>query len=781
MRLARVALAAALLCLAAGVARAQSVGVFSLSVNRQPKGDIFVRMERAQHWVKAADLRAAGMAQVSGEVRNFGGEPHVRLSSLHETIVDIDERELVISLTADSDLFRPQAFSLAAMRRLQVTPPPAANARYNYRIGREDSAGQPGASTYESQIGAWSNGWLFQYQDSYQSDLPDHRYVRQTTNLIYDWPERMQRLNIGDLIALSGELGTTRTLGGISFSRVFDTQPGFVSNPTARFVGAVTLPSTAEVFVDGVRVASQRLNPGTFQFDNLDYYGGLRNTEIVIRDPYGGRQVLSRSVYFTDQLLRAGLHDYSYNFGIERENVGTRSSDYSGPAYSLYHRYGWSDALTLGVRSDGDREAYSAGPLAGASIGDYGVLSASFSLRRNTELDRSGQAWAARYSFDSRYWSARAQARWASLNYSVSAADPASLALPHRDTLAGAGYNSEHWGRLSYEVSRSSLHVGTFRNAKTLGYSIDVKAAVQLFASVSRVAQTSGDGWEGFAGASLTLDGGRNASLTRQKILGFGNIDTAESSKSAPEGVGHGYRVALVDTEDGSVFEPFAQLNTRYWIVTGDGSFKASGDPAGSDRFGAALAGGVVFAGGQYALTRPVQGSFAIVKVGEIEGVRVYRNNQEAGRTDSRGVIVVPTVTSYSYNAISIDPQDVPMDYEITALEQVVVPPLGSGVLAGFPLRPIRAYEGRLRARLPQGEVAVEHVTVMYWRGDHINTLTTGYGGEFYLDGVEPGEYGARFTLPGHSCEFRLLVPQSASALTRLDAITAACAASPQR
>ena len=325
----RLALAAALAFgLHAGTARAQDIGVFRLFVNLEPKGDVFVRQQAVgDYWIKVADLRAAGMAQIEGETRVLGGEQHVRVRSLRGVILDVDSSELTISITARPDALGTQTFTLASGQQLKVTVPPVSNAHYNYRIGIENSAGQSSEHTLENLVRAWSRGWLFQYQDSYASALPDHNYVRQSTNLIYDWPERMQRLNFGDLTALSGELGTTRTLAGVGFSRVFGTQPGFVSNPTANFLGTVSFPSTAEIYVDGVRVATQRINPGTFQFNNLDYYGGLRNTQIVIRDPYGGRQVLSRSVYFTDQLLRGGLHDYSYNFGVERENVGTRSSD----------------------------------------------------------------------------------------------------------------------------------------------------------------------------------------------------------------------------------------------------------------------------------------------------------------------------------------------------------------------------------------------------------------------------------------------------------------------
>jgi len=787
VRLARlrcVALAAAFVVFSsfAGAVRAQDIGVFQLFLNLQPKGDVFVRQEAVgDYWIKVADLRAAGMPQPIGETRVLGGELHLRLSSLQDVLIDVDSSELTISINAKPDALGRQAFNLSTKRELKVTVPPASNARYNYRVGYEQAQGLDSSHTYESQIAAWSRGWLFQYRDSYASDLAEHNYVRLSTNLVYDWVERMQRLNIGDITTLSGELGTTRTLGGVGFSRVFDTQPGFVSNPTASFIGTVGLPSTAEIYVDGVRVGAQRLNPGTFQFNNLDYYGGLRNTEIVIRDPYGGRQVLSRSVYFTDQLLRRGLQDYSYNIGVERENVGTTSSDYAGRAFSFYHRYGVDDSLTLGLRGDGNSEAYSWGPIAGVRAGSYGILSGSLSTRHNAALDERGNAWVVRHAFESRRWSTRAQLRRQDRAYSVSTGDPTSLALPHQDALLGVGYTTVEWGRISFDMTRANSYDGTFRNANTFGYSVRVRRAIQFFTSLSHVAQSTGNGWEGFVGGSISWEGRHNANLTRQSVIGAGNIDTAEISKSAPEGEGNGYRMSLVRTEDGTVFEPFAQLNTRYWIFTADASMKAEGTPPAPDRVGVSAAGAIVFAGGEAGMTRPIHSSFAVVKVGDLDGVRVYRNNQQVGRTDADGVLVVPNITSYAYNALSIEQQDVPLGYSIPSLSETVVPPLGSGVLARFDVRRIRAFEGKLRALLPEGEVALEHVVISLHAGAQALMFTTGYGGEFYLDGVEPGDYEASFETASGSCGFRLALPATGEVLAKLDTITVRCVPSSPR
>lgn len=761
--------------LAAAPARAQDVGIFQLFVNLQPKGDVYVVHPRGdEYWMKTADLEAAGLARAAGETRAFSGVPHVRVDTLPGVVLDVDDRELTISITAKPELLGSQRFDLRGTKPIGITPSLGNSAHVNYRIGYQRSAGQPEAYTWESQWNARLGPWLLRYQDTYASDLPDHRYVRQTTNLIRDWPDTMQRLDIGDATALSGELGTTRMLTGVTFSRIFDMQPSFVSNPTARIVGTVPLPSTAEIYVDGVRVRTQRVNPGSFQFDNLDYYGGLRRTEIVIRDPYGVRQVLARAFYFSDQLLKAGLHDYSYSVGVERENVGVRSNDYSGRAWSAYHRYGWSDTLTIGVRSDGNREAYSAGPVAGVLLGRYGILGAAYSARRNVELDRTGHAGLARYTFESRRWTVRAQVRKADLEYSLAAADPANRALPRRDTLFGIGYNSTRYGSASFDDTRSRFFDGTFRDAKTFGYSLGLNNAVQFFFSASHVKQETGRGWEGFVGLSASFEGARQASVARQKIIGEGYVETAEYSKTVPDGEGYGYRLGLEHARDGTVFEPFGQVNLRHFVVTGNGSFKAAGDPAGSDQAGVSVAGAVVLAGGAAALTRPVPTSFAVVRVGDVDDVRVYRNQQEVGRTD-RGTLVVPNLSAYSYNRISVAPEDVPMSYALTEVDKTLVPMLGSGVLAAFDARPIRVYESSVRVRDDQGVRAVENVSVTLKGAERELTVVSGPGGRLYLDGVAPGSYAGTFATAGSICRFALTLPATSEATTRLPPMTAEC------
>jgi outer membrane usher protein FimD/PapC len=57
-----------------------------------------------------------------------------------------------------------------------------------------------------------------------------------------------------------------------------------------------------------------------------------------------------------------GLHDYSYQAGWLRGQIGLESNDYGPFAFSAFHQYGFSDAWTLGLRTEGTARMVNGGP-----------------------------------------------------------------------------------------------------------------------------------------------------------------------------------------------------------------------------------------------------------------------------------------------------------------------------------------------------------------------------------------------------------------------------------
>jgi outer membrane usher protein len=112
--------------------------------------------------------------------------------------------------------------------------------------------------------------------------------------------------------------------------------------------GIAATASTAEIYVDGVRIATRPLQPGPYDFRNLQDFAGMRNVEVVIRDASGVRETIRVPFYFTERLLSKGLTDFNVSWGAQR--AGSLDS-YGVGTFSGYLFHGVTDRLTLGVEA----------------------------------------------------------------------------------------------------------------------------------------------------------------------------------------------------------------------------------------------------------------------------------------------------------------------------------------------------------------------------------------------------------------------------------------------
>ena len=87
--------------------------------------------------------------------------------------------------------------------------------------------------------------------------------------------------------------------------------------------------------------------------------------------------------------------------------------------------------------------------------------------------------------------------------------------------------------------------------------------------------------------------------------------------------------------------------------------------------------------GGAPYLSNRVYDSFAVVDAHN-PGVKVQRENTLVGETNEDGKILVPNVSSFQKNKISIDPMDLPLNAEIESTVDYVAPSFRSGVYVEF-------------------------------------------------------------------------------------------------
>jgi outer membrane usher protein len=236
-----------------------------------------------------------------------------------------------------------------------------------------------------------------------------------------------------------------------------------------------------------------------------------------------------------------------------------------------------------------------------------------------------------------------------------------------------------------------------------------------------------------------------------------------------PLGPGYGYR-ARVATGATDEIDGTAQGQTGF------GRYEASAMRiSGQTTTSVSAAGGVVALGGNVYATRPVQQSFGVIHVPGAAGVRGYLNNQEVGRTDENGDLLVPELIPYYGNRLAIADEDLPLDFRVGKTEVLLAPPLRGGAVAHFDIERVKIVVGSVGLDVGSGRVVSPSFGQMTVRIGLANTSSPlGRGGEFYFENLRPGRFAAEVDSATGSCRFELEVPAGENAFVDLGRVRCA-------
>lgn len=747
-----------------------------ISLNGQEKGEFLVHLlEDGDFLVRTADLSAMGLSVPPGRATEVDGEPHRSLRSLEKLSFVFREKTLSVELTAHPSLLPTRIVDFRPPRQPRVLYPKDPSGFFNYGITW--TGGNPGDAEgldVTGQVGARRGDFLFLSDAAFEKTSADQRLVRLSTNVTLDRRETMRRLVFGDLTASSGDLGTGVNLGGIGFSKVYRMDPYFLRYPLASVGGMVSLPSEAEVYLGGTRIRTEKLSPGQFELRNISSLGGRSDVTVVIKDPFGREQRIGAPFYFTEVLLEEGLHEYSYNVGFLRRKFGEESNRYGPAAFSVFHNYGWSDRVTLGGRGEGTGDGVNLGPQAIFRIGDAGIVALSLagSARRDGRL---GAAGTAAHTFQGRAVSTRIFLKGVSRAYAVAAEEERDLANGVRyEAAAGAGYGTPRTGTLSADLGYLRRYAGTDRRTVAVAYSRNVGWNVSVLGSFRNLRE--GETVNEFM-LGVNYYPGRDLSLAASFREADGvRTETAQAQKNLPAGEGWGYR-ASVERMDSSALSstavnPSVQYNARFGSYAAEYRGERIDGGGGSGLVRLSAYGGVAYVGGTFGFSRPIADSFGLVTVGGLEGVRVYHNHQEMGRTDGRGMLFLPALGSYYENQISIADKDVPIEYSLREVLKVVSPPLRSGSKIPFEVKRVQAVTGTLAMRRDGVWKPAEYVEVRLPEEGREIAFPTGKGGEFYVEDLGHGIHAAYVEQEGKRCLFELNVPATDDMIVDLGRLT---------
>lgn len=275
---------------------------------------------------------------------------------------------------------------------------------------------------------------------------------------------------------------------------------------------------------------------------------------------------------------------------------------------------------------------------------------------------------------------------------------------------------------------------------------------------------SSGDNYIFFAG--FTFFAGHNTSISASDTVQNGiNTASLNIQKNPPLGEGYGYNVTTSKQEgmDTGGTATFTYHGTHAGIDLGFNS----GPNNSRNNFSADLNGSVAFINKNFYLSRPINDSFALVKVGDAKGVNVLYNGV-SGTTDEHGELLIPSLISYYNNKISIDGTTLPVDYSFNEAEKYLSLPYRGGGVVRFETERIHAIEGHIFIVQDGKRTPAEYAGLDIEVNNKTLENVVGKAGKFYMESVPPGSYQARLIIESKEYPFDLKVPESKETIINL-------------
>lgn len=546
------------------------------------------------------------------------------------------------------------------------------------------------------------------------------RLVRLDTSWTRDDPAALTSMTIGDGISRPGAWGRSVRFGGVQWGTNFATRPEFVpfSLPTLR--GEAALPSTVDVYVDNALRLSRKVPYGPFEIPRAPVLTGDGQVRLVVRDVMGREVVVTQPYYVSASLLQAGLQDYTYEAGVGRRRFAVDSNDYRDFFLAGTHRAGLGDRLTGELRGELLAKQQTFGIAASYLIPAMGVASVSAAVSRS-ELGEGGFV-SLGIERQGRPLSVAMEARRATPDFAQLGGAP-EHPVPRSVQLARASLAAGRGGSIFVGYLRQTNLAAGETRLLTAGYTVSLLDSVylSLFGLRSFGADRSysvGLNVTYALGARTTASASWNRDRTRSGSL-------MQLQQSLPLGSGVGYRLTA---EAGGYARSEAALHLRNDV--GSYSLEAARAPGGTSyRIGAS--GGVAVLDGKAYLSRRIDDSFAAVQVGEYDGVDIYLDNQPVARTRD-GYALVTGLRPYQNNSITVQPEDLPLDAEVTTLRMSLSLARRSVRLVKFPVRP--AHGAVLRIVLDDGSPLPAGAWLTVEGG--AEAFPVGLRGESYVKGL---------------------------------------------
>lgn len=709
-----------------------------LTLNRQqPPGTLLVLRNRKDEWMLPVDTLTASRIKFTQQATlSYEGQLFVPLSEIGSTddiVFDEAAQTLDIMLPASSYLLS----KVDSRYALKLLEPHATKADdgvgpslfLNYDFSLEHTDYGSGKILFAETGASFSKGVA----------LADFAVIRQPqqsltlrlgTTLHIDHPEQIATLRLGDAITRPAtQLGRSVRFGGVQYTTNFMTQPQLVTVPMATMEGQAVLPSTVDVFVNNVLQSHSAIPPGPFSISSVPMVSGDGELQMLVRDLSGREEIISQRFYASPTLLAAGLREFSIEAGALRRNFGIESNDYGDSIAAASYRYGVSNGLTL----EGSAQWQHNGPRglnASASllIPSFGIATAA--IGGSSSEAGNGSQIAAGFERKTAHYTFGLRSQIADSQFRAMGVDPDRSLL--RQESISASYRIKQAGNLNLAYAKQQLGTALPVEVFSASFSTLRKSWGNLIFTASIGKSTSRIAGEGSTENQsfsvfwiLPLQREMTASLLHINANAAPDQTLFQAQSNLPAGEGTAFRVqAGINAPQQAALlaqNTYGQARLEAAEFQGKSSARLN------------LSGALASFNNHWFASRRITDSFGLVKLPGMDNVRVYVDNQLAGRTNQAGEVFIPRLHPYMPNHVSLDQLDLALDTEIDTLVMRPKPAWRSGVLIEFPVRRIAS----ATLKLVQEDGLAVPIGAMATFNSQPDIFSVGRGGMLYLTGLK--------------------------------------------
>lgn len=660
-----------------------------------------------------------------------------------------------------------------------VTTPSAVSAYLNVR-GSQDyvERASPGARNGRRPFRMTTDGavnlhnWVLEGSADYIEQDPVRPWARGDVRLVRDFPDAAIRVAAGDLSYPIEGFQSFQPMLGVTMARNFELQPYRVTEPTGQTSFFLKSPSRVDVLVNGQRVRTLQLEPGPYSIRDFPVVSGNNDVTLVITDATGRTETKTFDIVSDINLLAEGLHKYAYSAGVvSRTDARKKIYDASLPVLSAFHRYGFSNNLTLGANLQANSEQQLIG--LDVSIGQrWGVMRADVAASHVADAG-GGLAWRLQYQNVDNARSRDEGAFRGTSNFALLAGYRDRKFAPLGNLLPDNAASYEVAARYGWQAS-PALSIGMsgsrrmFRDSRPDDWGASISLNQRLsggFLAGVNLGQRQAEGIGIFLTLTWTEPGSRHSvSSSYDSLTHAARADWSYAQDGRSESVSAS--AGVVRTERGAAasgnvayFGNQGEVAARHDLATIRGESDGVRDTTESRsqlRFGTAL----VYSDGHTAFSRPVSNSFALfVPAPAIANYPIGVNPRSmAGKevayeakTDGPSAAVIPDLTPYYYRTFRIDASRLPPGFDAGENLYTVYPAHRSGTVILL---------GSDANVMLDGTLVFRDGTPVALQAGSIKPLAdpdalpqaffTNRAGRFRIDKLKPGRYAMQlFQFPG--------------------------------